>query len=741
MFEGSVRAFVSILAVALSPCIAAGSLARRHRCDIHNKFGFEELVESKCSMMVFHVGHMKQHAGAHFTTKALGLLAAGSTPCSELQVLQLADSMVSSEACEIIRRLLSPEKCPVLHVLNLAHNQLGDDNIGLLAEGIRESHVESLDLQNNSITDTGAMSLASAFADAEELEEVFLDENSITRIGVTALSRVVRDHVLISFGGGVTPMTPGEAVHYYSIYNEALRRAQRQTIFLEGGGDRTLWPPCALLWQARLIGNPAIEQGRKECTELRRLMSSFGVQFSEPGSADSFVAFINQDQVSFARSRAALSLGSDQHLEQLGERRHQKRLEVAMASHPEPSLLLDNCFPYSFVPHDYVLHNMFFFPRPEDAKKGACSDGSAPALSAVIDGLNSRACQGSVVIANAPGSGFGSVVASWIKPLSYALEHRSMFWSPLLGAYRDGTGRGDGTRCRLSSVACFFKPFSKCERLLEQCPRLIKLAPRGLNVSTMQRVPECDYLGPVEILNAGNTEKLDSHSYFVQGSDEWGLPKGIPLEEFRHLGWFWWHSQLLAFLLREPNESFQAELRRIKDAVGWASLSRPLLSLHVRHGDSCLLQEQDRTHRVCEPLSKYMEDAVLPMAGRYGFRSIFLATDDEVVLNDTRAWPQFQWLYLPDLNRGDLKTALWEENLVKKRLDNYFEAKEVLLDVLLLAEGDAFVGKFTSNIDRIAFSLMTTRKQGLVPYASLDSPWCGDRGKPAGLSLKGAFQC
>ena len=95
-----------------------------------------------------------------------------------------------------------------------------------------------------------------------------------------------------------------------------------------------------------------------------------------------------------------------------------------------------------------------------------------------------------------------------------------------------------------------------------------------------------------------------------------------------------------------------------------------------------------------------MEDAVLPMAGRYGFRSIFLATDDEVVLNDTRAWPQFQWLYLPDLNRGDLKTALWEENLVKKRLDNYFEAKEVLLDVLLLAEGDALPGRAGAGAER-----------------------------------------
>jgi hypothetical protein len=44
-------------------------------------------------------------------------------------------------------------------------------------------------------------------------------------------------------------------------------------------------------------------------------------------------------------------------------------------------------------------------------------------------------------------------------------------------------------------------------------------------------------------------------------------------------------------------------------------------------------------------------------------------------------------------------------------------------------------------MDRIAFSLMTTRKHGLVPYASLDSTWCMDWGAPAGMSFLGRFQC
>ena len=46
-------------------------------------------------------------------------------------------------------------------------------------------------------------------------------------------------------------------------------------------------------------------------------------------------------------------------------------------------------------------------------------------------------------------------------------------------------------------------------------------------------------------------------------------------------------------------------------------------------------------------------------------------------------------------------------------------------DVLLMASGDAFVGKFTSNLDRNAFALMAGRLNGCMPpYVSLDSTWC-----------------
>ena len=82
-----------------------------------------------------------------------------------------------------------------------------------------------------------------------------------------------------------------------------------------------------------------------------------------------------------------------------------------------------------------------------------------------------------------------------------------------------------------------------------------------------------------------------------------------------------------------------------------------------------------------------------------------------------------------------------DANLTSGKLDAFREGQAALLDILLLSEGDFYVGKFTSNIDRIAFALMVAKKGGLVPYVSLDSTWCFDHGVQAGYSQHGKFLC
>ena len=47
-----------------------------------------------------------------------------------------------------------------------------------------------------------------------------------------------------------------------------------------------------------------------------------------------------------------------------------------------------------------------------------------------------------------------------------------------------------------------------------------------------------------------------------------------------------------------------------------------------------------------------------------------------------------------------------------------------MVEVQLLSECDGFVGKFTSNMDRVIYALAAARSNAQIPYISLDAPFC-----------------
>ena len=69
--------------------------------------------------------------------------------------------------------------------------------------------------------------------------------------------------------------------------------------------------------------------------------------------------------------------------------------------------------------------------------------------------------------------------------------------------------------------------------------------------------------------------------------------------------------------------------------------------------------------------------------------------------------------------------------------------RAVLDDLFLLAACDGFVGKFTSNIDRLAVALSNAWRGGdcVTPFESLDAAWCADFGRRTGKSIHGDFMC
>jgi hypothetical protein len=112
----------------------------------------------------------------------------------------------------------------------------------------------------------------------------------------------------------------------------------------------------------------------------------------------------------------------------------------------------------------------------------------------------------------------------------------------------------------------------------------------------------------------------------------------------------------------------------------------------------------------------------------YGMRTIFLATDDDAVLNETRAFPEFKFVYQKDGYRTPTAAGHWSDGKGTKRQ----KITAVLVDLFLLADSAALVGKFSSSVDRTAYALMTAKRGGChLPFFSLDWKWCMDSAMPS----------
>lgn len=182
----------------------------------------------------------------------------------------------------------------------------------------------------------------------------------------------------------------------------------------------------------------------------------------------------------------------------------------------------------------------------------------------------------------------------------YAVAHGYSFWTPPLGPYRDKFGR----RCPLDSFLCFLRPLSRCETLTtleglrpEECPEMegrgeadgVEAAPRGGGTGGTRPSRRRGDLSPLQrcvprIIAENRTLKTFSISHMK--TDDRGYPLNVP-PPWREKGLFWYVSHLLGHLLLRPNAGFIRVIHGHKKAIGWDTAPRPMLSLHVRRGDSC----------------------------------------------------------------------------------------------------------------------------------------------------------
>lgn len=168
---------------------------------------------------------------------------------------------------------------------------------------------------------------------------------------------------------------------------------------------------------------------------------------------------------------------------------------------------------------------------------------------------------------------------------------------------------GHSDLCSLDSLACFFKPMS------DKCEEQLRLGLVGEDLSCRQEMRR-KHLSPIQKTSNGwacitmlkpgqnSTGPLARYS----PSTRYGYVDALPVP-YKSRGLFWFSSHLLAHLMR-PNRALQVAILDAKEDARWKNVVRPLISLHVRRGDSCSPSESKRTARVCDDLDVYMKSVL-----------------------------------------------------------------------------------------------------------------------------------
>ena len=420
------------------------------------------------------------------------------------------------------------------------------------------------------------------------------------------------------------------------------------------------------------------------------------------------------------------------------------------------------CFDPALFPRDHPLHASSFEPEISDgwSRGGPSPDPSlrraAPRASALFNELltlsTATPCdEKQLMVVDAAETGFGSTLSSLVKPLLASVAKQKSLLTPYLLLY------ADKRRCARADLACFFRPLSHCDE--EPIARDADAKKKGRGRRRSRAAAPSDTAGepvhggaflsrfelaapsPLRINRPRATFFSSRISHKASGL------RALP-ERFRADGWFASVAATYSFLLR-PSAELGAALAAAKASLGWPADGK-VLGLHVRMGDACAASEMARTSRRCDALEAYAPH-VERLAARYGVRHVFLATDSEAVVGAARrrfARTGLALLYQKNVSvraRGDAAGGggLIDNLLRNGKVDGYAEGWAAALDLLLLGESAALVGKFTSNLDRIAYALMSARGGCLRPYVSLDAAWCFDFGvRGSGVGLNGTrFQC
>ena len=346
----------------------------------------------------------------------------------------------------------------------------------------------------------------------------------------------------------------------------------------------------------------------------------------------------------------------------------------------------DTCDHHPFLNSSY-LPREFHLSSPSTCPAVVKWSIGSSGLVELLDQLQARRCEEKhPLLLDTLGLALGGQINLASLALAHALNQNRSFL--LHGRWRYGSHAG----CLRQGRACYFQAKLACEEE--------RLRSNGVRV--------WPFKDGGAVLEHFNTRE-------VRG----GL---VAAGRLRVQGLFWWTSHLLAYVTR-PSSDLEAKLRALRLQLNFAP---PLLGLHVRHGDACVHAAQSNTRPLCRPLADYIP-AVLKLRRAYGLEAVFLSTDDEEVVEDATRWLRrhgMRVLNLP-LDRSVFESSWFIEHRMEAgALDAGVITDSMLLDLLLLRECDAFVGTLSSQMSRLALSLMAHRIGVIPPFVSVeDMPW------------------
>ena len=209
--------------------------------------------------------------------------------------------------------------------------------------------------------------------------------------------------------------------------------------------------------------------------------------------------------------------------------------------------------------------------------------------------------------------------------------------------------------------------------------------------------PETDY---------GKWDNTTFNYKSIGETDVWDLYRnnGIILPEFEAKGYFWWRSMLTYYLIR-PNAHMREMFR------GEVDVANPCISIHVRHSDKAAEAQLFE-------FSRYMEEAE-QFRNKTGTTNIFLMTDDDLVVQSSKNYTNFRFLYRDVLrsNQG------WIDDVTTGRQSRTQQELDFLLDVYSAARCQHSVLTYSSNVGRLIAEIVYATRNKEPDVVSLDYGW------------------